>query len=245
VVRHPVIPAENKPPLKHYKHILFDLDHTLWDFERNSAETIQQLYKSCRLGESGLFSVNEFLKKFREVNRRLWNLYDLNKINKEYLREERFRLVLGELGIINHQLADQMSTDYLSICPAKEHVIPHAYEVLGYLKERYQLHIITNGFVDVQDKKLHHSKLRHYFKNIITSEGAGHKKPDRGIFDYALGLIGTVGNDCIMVGDNIETDIRGAINYNLDIIFFNPDGMPHEEKVTHEISSLMELKEIL
>jgi len=245
VDRQPIIPAKSDFSMKHYKHILFDLDHTLWDFERNSSETIHQLYKSYQLEKYNLFSEPEFLKKFKEINSRLWNLYDLNEIDKEYLREERFRLVLGELGLKNDKVADKLSRDYLTICPAKEHVIPHAYEVLAYLKDRYQLHIITNGFVDIQDKKLHHSKLRDYFKNIITSEGAGHKKPNRGIFDYALDILGASNKDCIMVGDNIETDIRGAINFNIDIIFFNPDRISHEEKVTYEITSLMELKEIL
>jgi putative hydrolase of the HAD superfamily len=228
-----------------YRHILFDLDHTLWDFERNSSETLQQLYGHYHLSERGNFSIPDFAQKFRDVNRRLWNLYDLNKIDRDYLRDERFRLVLSELGLKDNDLAAALSRDYLAICPSKEHVIPHAFEVLDYLKERYQLHIITNGFVDVQHLKLTYSKLKKYFTNIITSETAGHKKPDRGIFDYAMELIGTGNRDCIMVGDNIETDIRGAICYQMDIIFFNPDRISHDEKVTHEITSLAELKDIL
>ncbi|HLF33271.1 MAG TPA: YjjG family noncanonical pyrimidine nucleotidase [Cyclobacteriaceae bacterium] len=228
-----------------YRHILFDLDHTLWDFERNSIETLQQLYEQYRISELRIFSIPEFTGKFREVNRRLWNLYDLNKIDRDYLRDERFRLVLTELGLKDNDLAAALSRDYLSICPAKEHVIPHAFEVLDYLKGRYQLHIITNGFVDVQHLKLTYSRLEKYFTNIITSESAGHKKPDRGIFDYAMEIIGTGNRDCIMVGDSIETDIRGAVSYQMDIIFFNPDRISHDEKVTHEITSLAELKDIL
>jgi putative hydrolase of the HAD superfamily len=231
--------------LKLYQHVLFDLDHTLWDFDRNSSETLRDLFREHELGTRNLFSETDFLRKFKEINSRLWNLYDLNKIDKEYLRDERFRLVLGELGLSDNILAGNLSKEYLALCPTKEHVIPHAFEVLDYLKQRYKLHIITNGFMDVQDKKLHHSRLHKYFTNIFTSEDAGHKKPNPGIFDYVMRILGTESHYCVMVGDNIETDIRGAINYNLDIIFFNPSKIPHEEEVTHEISSLMELKGIL
>ena len=231
--------------MNQYKHILFDLDHTLWDFERNSSETLHELFKTHHLSKYGDFSAEDLVTKFKEINSRLWNLYDQNEIDKEFLRDERFRLILQELGTNDDMVSAQLSNDYLHLCPAKEHVIPHAFEVLDYLYSRYQLHIITNGFIEVQEKKLLFSKLKKYFTKIITSEEAGHKKPNRGIFEYALELLGASNKDCIMVGDNIETDIRGAISFNLDIIFFNPDKIAHEEKVTHEITSLMELKDIL
>ena len=124
-------------------------------------------------------------------------------------------------------------------------MIPDTFEVLDYLKGRYQMHIITNGFDDIQDTKLNSSNLRGYFDKVFTSEAVGFKKPSKEMFEKAVNLIGTTKKSCVMIGDNIETDIKGAINASLDVIFFNPENINHELTVTHEISSLVELKTIL
>jgi len=232
-------------PLNKYKYILFDLDHTLWDFDRNSSETLLELYESYGLAEFGKFSGEEFIQKFREINSVLWTLYDRDEIDKQYLRKERFKLVFNAFNFINDNIALDLGDDYLRICPQKEHVIPYAIEILEYLKPRYKLIIITNGFKEVQNQKLKFSNLKNYFSEIITSEDAAHKKPSRGIFDFAIKKINAKISECIMVGDNVETDIRGAKKVNMDIIFFNPGSKTHQEKVTFEITSLMELKTIL
>jgi putative hydrolase of the HAD superfamily len=231
--------------VKKYKHILFDLDHTLWDFEKNSTEALLEVYEHFHLDRFGLFSPLDFALKFKEVNALLWEQYNLDKIEKEYLRNQRFRLVLTSLGIEEEKVPPDIGRIYIEICPVKGHVIPNAFEVLDYLLPKYNLHVITNGFDDIQDLKLVHSKLRDYFDTIITSESAGHKKPRKEMFERAIELIGTTADDCIMIGDNPITDIQGAINASLDVIYFNPENVSHDLPVTHEIRNLLELTRIL
>jgi len=228
-----------------YKHILFDLDHTLWDFEKNSTEALLEVYDHFQLSRHNKFTAVEFILKFKEVNASLWDQYNLNKIEKEYLRNERFKLTLEGLGIQENEIPPEIGEIYIQLCPVKPHVIPHSFEVLDYLKPKYKLHIITNGFDDVQDIKLSHSKLKNYFDFIFTSERAGHKKPSKEMFEKAIEWLGADPEECIMIGDNPVTDIQGAINASLDVIYFNPGNLPHSLPVTYEIRSLIELKNIL
>lgn len=229
--------------MKKYEHILFDLDHTLWDFEKNSSETLHELYQYYEFYKFGKFTPEMFINQFVEVNNELWSLYDKNKIDRMYLRNERFKLVLTRLGIEEHQVPSEIGEVYLQICPSKPHIVPYAYEILQYLKcKGYGLHVVTNGFKDVQDIKLRSSKLVDYFDHIVTSETAGHKKPNPDFFEYTFNLIGSTKEHCIMIGDNMETDIKGALSINLDAIFFNPKKLPHDLRVTYEITNLRELK---
>ena len=228
-----------------YRHILFDLDHTLWDFERNTMETLNELYHFYDLGRFKKFNNQDFANKFKKVNTLLWDLYDRSEIDRSYIRAYRFEMILTELGLDEKDIPDDISDVYLKICPTKGKVIPDTFEVLDYLKGRYQMHIITNGFDDIQDTKLNSSNLRGYFDKVFTAEGVGFKKPSKEMFEKAVEWIGTDKRSCVMVGDNIETDIKGAINASLDIIFFNPDKVPHDLPVTYEITSLLELKTIL
>lgn len=228
-----------------YKHLLFDLDHTLWDFDRNSGETLLELYHFYNFKRYNKFSRDDFLQKFKEVNTILWELYDRNKIDRMYIRENRFNMVLTQLGLREQDVPQDISEVYLSICPTKSNVIPDTFEVLDYLKGKYQMHIITNGFDDIQDTKLNSSNLRGYFDKIFTSEAVGFKKPSKEMFEKAVELIGTQKKSCVMIGDNLETDIKGALNAALDVIFFNPDHIKHDLQLTYEIQSLLELKNIL
>ena len=232
--------------MKKYKHILFDLDHTLWDFDKNSTETLHELYDKYEFKNYEKFTHDMFVDKFMEVNTYLWHLYDSNKIDRIYLRKERFKLVLTALGVEEQHVPPEIGEVYLSICPTKPHVVTYAYEILEYLKDKgYGMHVVTNGFQDVQDIKLISSNLKDYFDHIITSETAGHKKPNPDFFEYTLNLIGSPREECIMVGDNPDTDIKGALNFDLDVIFFNPRLRPHDFKVTYEITALEEIKNIL
>jgi putative hydrolase of the HAD superfamily len=232
--------------MKKYEHILFDLDHTLWDFDKNSSETLHELYDYYSFDKLGKFTEEMFVEKFMEVNNELWSLYDKNKIDRIYLRRERFKMVLTRLGVDEHHVPPEIGEVYLQICPVKPHVVPDAFEILDYLKDNgYKLHVVTNGFDDVQDVKLRSSNLKFYFDHIVTSETAGHKKPNPDFFEYTLSLIGSTRKDCIMIGDNPETDIKGALSIDLDVIFFNPKKLPHDFVVTYEITALKELKDIL
>lgn len=228
-----------------YKHILFDLDHTLWDFEKNAAETLRELYDSFALATLGEFSVEEFCDTFHKVNYHLWYLHQKGEFDQAKLRAERFKMIFTELGVAQASMPLSIADAYLKLCPSKPHVFPYTYDILHYLGGHYTLHIITNGFSDVQWIKLESARLTHYFKHIVTSDDAGYRKPDPGIFRHALELIGTQPDECIMIGDNLDTDIAGALAVGIDCVYFNPQKLPHEAQTNYEITCLSELKGIL
>jgi putative hydrolase of the HAD superfamily len=228
-----------------YKHILFDLDHTLWDFEKNATESLRELYTSFQLAALGGFSVEAFCSTFHKVNYHLWHLHQTGDYDQVRLRAERFRMIFTELGVAEARMPLSIADAYLKLCPSKPHVFPYTHDILDYLQARYQLHIITNGFADVQWVKLKSAGLTGYFKYIVTSDDAGFRKPDPGIFKHTLELIDAGPADCIMIGDNLDTDIAGAQAAKIDCIFFNPQGTTHSTAINHEICCLSELKGIL
>ncbi len=229
-----------------YQHILFDLDHTLWDFERCSCETLEELFDNYQLHTfAEEMCSKKFVDTFRIINRRLWTLYSAGDITQQELRTTRFKLILKELGIVNEKIAATLADDYIQMCPQKPHLLPYAKEVLDYLSNKYTLHIITNGFADVQMVKLGSANITSYFTEIVTSEKAGCQKPNKQIFDYTLNRIKARSKECIMIGDSLDSDIKGARNAQLDHIFYNYENIEHSENPTHEIKCLSELKELL
>lgn len=228
-----------------YQHIFFDLDHTLWDFERNSQEVLKDLLKNHKLQELGIPDYNHFIGTFETVNSELWNLYNKNKINRDMIRKQRFVKVLATYKIEDSILCEKLSTDYLMMCPQKPHVFPDTFDTLDYLKDKYVLHILTNGFNDVQYIKLESSKLAPYFTTVVTSDGAGYKKPQASIFAHAIQKADARKEHSIMIGDNLQTDILGARNFGMDHIYFNPGQVKHNASVTYEINTLAEIKSIL
>jgi len=221
------------------------LDHTLWDYERNSRETLRELYNEYALGQKGVTDVEDFLEQFRKVNDDLWYQYDNGFINSDFIRRERFRRILAPFRVDDEILSEELSRDYLQFCPQKGHLIPHAIDVLEYLAQEYRLAIITNGFEEIQHTKLASGKLRHYFDHVITSQKAGHRKPSREIFDCALSLNGIRNDEAIMIGDNLITDIAGAQNASIDPVFFNAGRIEHSASPHVEIHSLDELRTFL
>lgn len=228
-----------------YQHILFDLDHTLWDFEKNATEALTELYASYQLATLGGFSVEEFCSTFHKVNYHLWHLHQTGDYDQARLREERFKMIFTNLGMQEAKMPTDIAEAYLNLCPSKPHVFPYTYDVLNYLQAKYQLHIVTNGFSDVQWIKLDSAGLTNYFKQIVTSDGAGFRKPDPGIFRHVLDRISAAPAECIMIGDNLDTDIAGAQGVNIDCIYFNPQQLPHTATTNYEISCLSELQGIL
>ena len=231
--------------MKHYRHIIFDLDHTLWDFTKNATETLHELYDTHRLGRLGDFSVQQLCDTFEEVNYRLWKLYNRGEYDQQRLRRERFGLILTQLGVAADNVPAGLADDYLRICPTKPHVMPHTIAVLDYLQQHYQLHILTNGFAEVQAIKLQSAGLTDYFTTVVASDTTGHKKPYRPVFDYTLQRINADSRSCVMIGDSLETDILGAKCAGIDQIFYNPHRSTHDESVTYEIACLSELRDIL
>jgi len=230
--------------LEKYKYIYFDLDRTLWDFDNNAKETFLEIYQNRNLG-SIFSSFETFYSAYNKHNDILWRDYRENKIEKSILRWKRFALTLEEFGIYNEKLAQQIGDDYVNISPTKKQLFPYTHEALSYLKNKYVLYIITNGFSEIQSDKLKNCNLDQYFTGIITSEDAGAQKPSPIIFEHALRISNAKKNECLMIGDDLETDILGAKNTGIDQVFFNSENIKHSEDITFEITSLIELKDIL
>ena len=230
--------------VKTYKCVFFDLDHTLWDYETNSEEALQELYGRYGLCDS-CTPFEEFYKGFVKINNEIWDSYDRGLIGRDVIRNERFHRVFLNAGLDDYDLSLKFSADYISESPKKTNLVAHAKETLDYLHARYPLYIITNGFDEIQATKIASSGITNYFKGVITSARAGYKKPEKGIFDFALRENGFVCSDSIMIGDNLLTDIAGARNASVDAVFYNPYKLSHQEAVTYEIHSLKELTRIL
>ena len=228
-----------------YRHLFFDLDHTLWDFEKNANETLHTLYERHDFARFGTFTVEEFTQVYSNINHALWRLYQGNKISQSQLREARFPRTLAKLGVPEGQVPATISDEFTDILPLKSAVFPFTHEILDYLKPNYRLHLITNGFNDMQALKLASSNLTHYFQELITSEHSGHLKPDPRMFAHALERTGAIAAESLMIGDNLECDVLGAYNAGIDQVYFNPDKRRHFNTITHEISCLSELKAFL
>jgi putative hydrolase of the HAD superfamily len=224
-----------------YKHLFFDLDRTLWDFEKSALEAFEEIFKKHALSEKGIDDYTAFHHKYAAHNRRLWDLYREGMLEKEVLRWKRFYLTLLDYGIDDKPLAEAMGTDYLEISPRKVNLFPHAMETVEYLSGKYHLHLITNGFQEVQEIKIKTSGLDHFFETLITSEEAGVKKPDPRIFYYALEKTGALPDESLMIGDDYAVDIEGARKVNIDQVFFDPEAISHDNHCTYKINDLQQL----
>jgi len=227
------------------KHLFFDLDHTIWDFDRNAEETLHELY--YKYSFDTLFnspSSDNFIATYTENNHRLWHLYHHGKIDKLSLRKLRFADTFSQLGIEPDLFPVEFEEEYLAICPTKTNLFPNAHETLTYLKEKYTLHLISNGFKEACEKKLEHSKLTPYFQTIVISEIFGINKPDPRIFDHALNNGRANREEAVMIGDNLDADVRGAQNAGLEAIFFNPLEVEKPQDVHYMIKDLKELQQL-
>ncbi len=231
--------------MKKYTCLLFDLDHTLWDYEANAREALIELFQTYKLNDRGITSFNYFYETFIRINTELWDKYDRGYIGQDVIRQERFHMVFDATGLDNRKLSLEFSSDFLQLLPRKGKLMPYAKETLDYLSKQYPLVIITNGFEETQSAKLTSSQIHHYFSHVITSQKAGHKKPSKEIFDFSLRTAGHAHPDCLMIGDNLQTDIAGARGAGIDTVYFNPDGKGHDEVVTFEIRELNELRTML
>lgn len=230
--------------LKKYNHIFFDLDRTLWDFEKNSSDTLLDIINDFSLSER-IQDSKDFIDAFYFYNERLWEYYREGKIKKFILRQERFRLLLNRFGIKNKELTGKVSKYYMDKCPAKTALIEHAKETLEYLSGNYKLHIVSNGFYDVQLTKLINSGISKYFTKIFTSDRIGHAKPDIEIFEYAVRSLHAHKQECLMIGDDEAKDIAGAKNSGIDQVYYNPRNIQTSVQPTYMIRNLTELKHLL
>jgi len=223
------------------RHVFFDLDHTLWDFETNSDRTFAYIFERNRVA----LDLERFTETYRPINRKYWKLFREDKVSKSDLRYSRLREAFDALEFeAGDDLIHTLSEEYIAYLSLNNQLFAHALEVLEYLRKKYSLHIITNGFEEVQHRKLASSRLEPYFEHVVTSENVGVKKPDPRIFQYAMEKAEARPTESIMIGDNYEADIQGALNVGMQAIMCEFNGeLPREDVTT--VKTLLELKELL
>lgn len=223
------------------KHIFFDLDHTLWDFERNSALAFGKIFAERDMS----VALDDFLREYVPLNLKFWKMFRENRLTKKELRYIRLRATFDVLGArVNDLTIKEIANDYLTYLPTFNHLFKDTAEILSYLNLTYKLHIITNGFANVQEGKLVNSGIDRYFDVVVNSEMAGVKKPNPYIFQLAMKRAGAIPEHSLMVGDNLEADVFGALNAGMYALHFNP----HKEEVPDHvdfISNLLEMKNLL
>jgi putative hydrolase of the HAD superfamily len=223
------------------KHIFFDLDDTLWDFRRNSGEVLGELFAEHGLEKKLGVDFATFHGVYSTVNLALWSRYYRSDITKEYLRAHRFNLVFNEFGLDDFDAGLRITEDYIARAPKRKHLKEGCIDLLTELKQRYQLHIITNGFKEIQATKIDGCSLRGYFSNIIISEEHGMVKPDVRIFRIAEKFSGAQPHECVMIGDSYESDIAGGLNAGWKVIHLSDEA--HPEFTGPRISKLAELRD--
>ncbi|MBN1158548.1 MAG: YjjG family noncanonical pyrimidine nucleotidase [Bacteroidales bacterium] len=227
-----------------YKHLFFDLDNTLLDFRANALEAFQDIFSRLALPEDS-FDPLKFLCIFEKHNDRFWVEYRKGHIKKDVLRSERFVHSFRDLGIHDTELAKTVSDLYMELVPQKTNLFKYVHETLEYLRHKYHLYILTNGFAEVQLKKINACGLQSYFRRLFIAEMVGYQKPDIRFFEYAVKSVHAHKTECLMTGDDAEADVEGARNAGIDQVYFNPYEKPVSFTPTYEISSIRDLAGIL
>jgi putative hydrolase of the HAD superfamily len=231
--------------MSRYKHLFFDLDHTLWDFDANAKETLADLYAIFDLTSLTKIAFEDFYPKYLYHNEILWDRYHKGLISSDDLKWKRMWRTMLDFKIADEPLAREMSGKFLEILPTKKLLFPHTLEILTYLKQKqYDLHMITNGFEKTQWSKLTNSGLTDFFTHVITSEGSNSLKPKKEIFEFAMDRAKATVKDSIMIGDNQDADIQGAMNAGLDTVFVNHINAACGIRPTYIITHLQQLEDI-
>ncbi|MEQ8548929.1 MAG: YjjG family noncanonical pyrimidine nucleotidase [Cyclobacteriaceae bacterium] len=230
--------------MKNIKHLFFDLDHTLWDYDFNARKVLNEMYDLFQLAENTNTSKDGFLKVYFKENAKLWHAYNLGEIDRKHIRDYRFVNVLKACAGSKMDISMEMSHHFIYHCPRQTRVMDGALMTLDYLRQKYRMSVITNGFDDVQEIKLQLSGLAPYFEEVITSETTGHKKPAKEIYEYALGKVGCSAEEVLMIGDNHTADVQGALSAGIRPIFFNP-GLSYKSACEIQIEQLSELMRLL
>lgn len=232
-------------PSSKYKHLFFDLDHTLWDFDANARTTLEQLHIDLNLPERGINDFDNFYRNYLAHNEKLWERYRKGQIRQDELRIKRMWLTLLDFRIADEALSRELSDLFLQLLPTRTILFPGTIEVLDALQQRgYQLHLITNGFEETQHRKLKCCGLDRYFLNVVTSEGSNSLKPQKEIFHFALDKAGATVSESIMIGDTLDVDIAGAMGVGMDQVHVNFNDAPQDLKPTYTVRNLKELEAI-
>ena len=228
-----------------YRHLFFDLDHTLWDFNANAKLTLTVIYHDMHLEKAGISDFEEFYKFYLVHNEKIWEKYRKGLIKAEELRWKRMWSTLMEFKIADEVLSRNMGARFLELLPSRNILFPDTMSTLQYLCDKgYKIHLITNGFEETQHNKLKNSGIHHFFVEIITSEGSNSIKPKKEIFDYALKKANALAHQSIMIGDSIEVDVLGALNAGIDQVYMNHTGVECTITPTYTVRSIKELNNI-
>lgn len=229
-----------------YTTIFFDLDDTILDTAQNSKNAVKEIFTDYKFDQY-FATFDDFWNKYQAINTNLWHLYEHNQIDKDYLMSQRFAQTLADYTQIGNEKSLEINGDFMNRVSNRKDIVGGAIEILEYLKPKYQLHIISNGFIEVQDKKIKNAGVLDYFKQVILSEHVGKNKPHPDIFNYALKITNAEKDSSIMIGDNINTDIAGAKNSGIDQIWFNPRKQEDINQISpnYTIYSLDQIKQIL
>lgn len=227
--------------IKGITDVFFDLDHTLWDFDRNSALAFDKILKLNHID----VDIDDFLYHYVPINLKYWKLYREEKIEKNALRFGRLN---DAFSAINYRVEEaviyKLSDDYITHLTGFNYLFENTFEILNYLNGHYNLHIITNGFDEVQHRKLTQSNLNKYFKTVTNSEMVGVKKPNPKIFNFALQLANSISKQSVMIGDNYEADILGAKSIGMEVVFFDIHNTVIDDDIKR-INNLIQLKNYL
>lgn len=228
-----------------YRHLFFDLDHTLWDYNSNARQTLAQLYHELDLRKLGVHDMEVFFDRYEAHNDKLWERYRNGFIKAEDLRWKRMWLTLLEFKIGDQNVARALSDRFMDLLPTRNILFPNTIETLNYLRDKgYKLHLITNGFEQTQHSKLRNCGISDYFVEVITSEGSNSIKPKKEIFDYALNKAKALHEQSIMIGDCLDADIKGAMNAGIDQVFVNHINKVCNINPTYTVYSIKELEGI-
>lgn len=231
--------------MQRYKNLFIDLDDTVYDFSAASEESFRETYELLQYGRF-FDSFEHYLLIYKPYNLELWRIYGEGKITKEELNKRRYSYPLECVGIHDQELADTFCKEALSRIPTKGPLMSGAIELLEYLRPKYRMFILSNGFKELQSRKMHSAGIDKYFDELILSEDIGVNKPNRELYDYALQKTGSTLEESLMIGDMFETDIAGAANIGMEQIYYNPKGKQgHPFEPTYEVKHLLEIKEIL
>lgn len=229
-----------------YNTVLIDLDDTLIDTIGNTEVTIREIYDDYNLSEYFASFDEFFVNHYRPNNIRLWKAYEKQEISKQQLMDERFVGVFREVADISDERAQVMNHDFLGRIVLKSSLIDGAVDLLDYLKSKYRLCVLSNGFSEMQYVKIKSAGLEGYFDEVVLSDVVGINKPQVGIFDYALRKLNAGKSEVIMLGDNYSSDIVGAHNAHIEQIWYNPKKQEAADfNPTYTIEHLSEVKSIL
>ena len=226
--------------MKNYKHLFFDLDRTLWDFDQNNRNSILETYQQFRFD----VDFETFFLTYKTINKMLWDAYGRGEIKKELLHVNRFYLTFKELQVDDLLMATKFAELYSQNIEKHNALMPHANEILEFLKPNFNLHIITNGFKEFQYRKLLKSGLEPFFDGIFISEIVGYHKPHIAFFEHVLEKTGAKKEESLIIGDDMKSDIQGAKNIGIDCVLYNPTNKIDLEP-NYRIDSLLELKAIV